>query len=206
MPVNFLVLGLIHLALPRARIIHCRRNPLDTCLSIYSTPMGNPVDFAHERANLVFYYEQYLKLMAHWRQVIPPEGLLEIDYESLVTDPAPVTRALIDFCGVEWDEACLLPERNRHVIVTPSVWQARQPVYRSAVGRWKRYEPWLGVFKKLQKRAAPSRGAALSHRSRKSLSSCDADGRGRGPRGRHPADPGSPAPEPCRHHRAGSCR
>lgn len=154
MPANFLVLGLIHLAMPRARIIHCRRDLLDTCLSIYSTPLGNPLDFAHDRGNLVFYCEQYLRLMAHWRRVIPAERLLEIDYEQLVAEPADVTRRMVEFCGLGWDAACLRHERNEHLIMTPSVWQARQPVYRSAVGRWQRYEPWLGVFRKLARAPA----------------------------------------------------
>ena len=152
MPANFLALGLIHLALPRARIIHVRRDPIDTCLSIYTTPFGNPLDFAHDRADIVFYYEQYLRLMARWREVIPPDRLLDIDYEALVADPEPVARAMVAFCGLDWDEACLRPERNEHIIMTPSVWQARQPVYKSAAGRWRRYEPWLGDFCRLAPR------------------------------------------------------
>ncbi|HSY46824.1 MAG TPA: sulfotransferase [Steroidobacteraceae bacterium] len=149
MPVNFLVLGLIHRLLPAARIIHCRRHPVDTCLSIYSTPVGNPLDFAHDRSHLVFYYEQYLRLMAHWRVVIPAGQLLEIDYERLVSEPEEVTRRLVAFCGLEWDAACLEHERSEHLIMTPSVWQARQPVYRDALERWRRYEPWLGAFRRL---------------------------------------------------------
>jgi tetratricopeptide (TPR) repeat protein len=84
MPANFLILGLIQLALPRARIIHCRRDPVDTCLSIWSTPFGNPLDFAHDRSDIVFYYQQYARLMAHWRHAIPAGRFFEIDYEALV--------------------------------------------------------------------------------------------------------------------------
>jgi tetratricopeptide (TPR) repeat protein len=149
MPANFLVLGLIHLALPEARIIHCRRDPLDTCLSIYSTQFSHPLDFAHDRANLVFFYQQYQRLMAHWRRVIPVTRLLEIDYETLVEDTETVTRTMIGFCGLDWDAGCLRHERNPHLITTPSVWQARQPVYRGAVGRGRRYRPWLGAFERL---------------------------------------------------------
>jgi tetratricopeptide (TPR) repeat protein len=149
MPANFLVLGLVHLALPNARIIHLRRDPIDTCLSIWSTPFGNPLDFAHNRGNLVFYYEQYGRLIAHWRQVIPADRLFEIDYEELVADPERVARAMIAFCGLDWDDACLRHEQNQHVIMTPSLWQARQPVYRDAVARWRRYEKWLGEFRGL---------------------------------------------------------
>jgi hypothetical protein len=149
MPANFLVLGLIHLALPRARIIHCRRHPVDTCLSIWSTPFGNSLDFTHDRRDLVFYYEQYTRLMAHWRKVIPPDRLLEIDYEVLTADPEQVARRAIDFCGLEWDRNTLHHEHNEHLITTPNVWQARQPVYRSAVERWRRYEKSLGEFRRL---------------------------------------------------------
>jgi tetratricopeptide (TPR) repeat protein len=151
MPANFLVLGLIQLSLPQARIIHCRRDPVDTCLSIWSTAFGNPLDFAHDRGDLVFYYEQYARLMAHWRQVIPTDRLFEIDYEDLVSDTEPAIRAMIAFCGLDWDDACLRHEQNKHFIMTPSLWQARQPVYRDAIARWRRYEKWLGEFRGLLK-------------------------------------------------------
>ncbi len=150
MPGNFLVLGLIHLAFPNARIIHCCRDPIDTCLSIYCTPFGNPINFVHDRGNIVFYYEQYARLMAHWRRVIPADRLLDVEYEALVADPGQVTRKMIEFCGLGWDEACLHHERNEHIIMTPSLWQARQPVYRDAVARWRRYENWLGEFGRLR--------------------------------------------------------
>ncbi len=149
MPANFLVLGLIHLVLPRARIIHCRRDPVDTCLSIYATPFSNPLDFAHDRADLVFFYQQYARLMTHWRSVIPRSRMLEIDYETLVAEPERATREMIDFCQLGWDEACLRHQDNQHLIMTPSLWQARQPVYRDAVERWRRYEGWLGAFRDL---------------------------------------------------------
>jgi tetratricopeptide (TPR) repeat protein len=157
MPANFLVLGLVHLVLPQARIIHCRRNPIDTCLSIYATAFGNPLDFAHDRRDIVFYYEQYDRLMTHWREVLPADCLFEIDYEALVADPAAVTRAMIAFCGLDWDDACLSPEHSDHIIMTPSVWQARQPVYRDAADRWRRYESWLGDFRRLQDEAPSDR-------------------------------------------------
>jgi tetratricopeptide (TPR) repeat protein len=146
MPVNFLMLGFIHLMLPQARIIHCRRNPVDTCLSIYFTPFGNLLSFAHDRGDLVAYYEQYARLMDHWRSVLPVDRFLEIDYETLVATPEPVTQQLIEFCGLDWDPSCLEHQNNRHIITTPSAWQARQPVYRSSVERWRRYEPWLGAL------------------------------------------------------------
>jgi tetratricopeptide (TPR) repeat protein len=149
MPLNFWMLGLIHLVFPNARIIHCRRNPLDTCLSIYTTPLGVPSDFAHHRGNIVFYYKQYLRLMEHWRRVLPRDRFLEVDYEALVENPEPATRRMLDFCGLEWDEACLKHEENPRAVATPSTWQVRQPMYKSSVGRWRDYEPWLGEFREL---------------------------------------------------------
>ena len=130
-------IGFIHLALPNARFIHCRRDPIDTCLSIYFTHFAAPQSFAYDRGDLVFYYRQYERLMAHWRRVIPADRLLEIDYEALTADPEQHSRRLIAFAGLDWDDACLTPERNQRVVRTASIWQARQPVYRSSVARWR---------------------------------------------------------------------
>ena len=149
-PFNFLHLGGIHLALPEARIIHCRRNPVDTCLSIYFTRFTTSHAFAYDRNDLVFYYRQYERLMGHWRDVIPINQLLDLDYEALITDRELLTRQMVSFCGLPWDEVCLAPERNPRLLRTASLWQARQPVYRTSVERWRRYEPWLGELRQLQ--------------------------------------------------------
>jgi tetratricopeptide (TPR) repeat protein len=149
MPTNFLLLGLIHMTLPRARIIHCRRNPVDTCLSIYMTPYGNLPDFAHDPDTIAFYWEEYARLMAHWRRVLPADIFLEIDYEELVARREAVTRQLVAFCGLDWDERCLRPEANDRVVRTPSAWQVRQPVHANSVARWRHYEEWLGPFRRL---------------------------------------------------------
>jgi tetratricopeptide (TPR) repeat protein len=149
MPQNFLNIGLIHQVFPRARIIHSRRDAIDTCLSIYFTNFAALPDLAFDRVGIVAFYEQYLRAMAHWRATLPAERFLEVDYEALVEDPEPETRRMIAFCGLEWDEACLRSERNERVIKTASMWQARQPVYKTSVERWRRYEPWLGEFRRL---------------------------------------------------------
>ncbi|MEO8566567.1 MAG: sulfotransferase [Betaproteobacteria bacterium] len=149
MPTNFLLLGLVHLLLPKARVIHCRRHPVDNCLSMFFTPYTRSPDFAHDRSNLVFYYEQYLRLMEHWRRVLPPDRLLEIDYEAVVGNQEHSARRIIGFCGLDWDDACLRHERNSRAIATPSLWQARQPIYRTSVARWRQYEAWLGEFGRL---------------------------------------------------------
>src|SRR5208337_3438794 len=148
-PFNYLRLGLIHLLLPMARIIHCRRHPVDTCLSIYFTFFKGRMDFAYAKADLAFAYRQYGRLMEHWRAVLPHDSFIEVDYENLIADPEAVTRRLIAFTGLDWHDACLQPERNKRTVKTASVWQARQPVYSTSVARWRRYEPWLGELREL---------------------------------------------------------
>jgi hypothetical protein len=149
MPFNFGLLGIIRQIFCRATIVHCRRHPVDTCLSIFVTDFEAPIDFAGDRGSLVFFYRQYQRLMAHWREVLPPEHFIEVDYEDLVADPEPQTRRLVAACGLGWNEACLAPQQNRRRITTASVWQARQPIYRTSVERWRRYEPWLGDLRAL---------------------------------------------------------
>jgi tetratricopeptide (TPR) repeat protein len=149
LPQNFHNIGLLHAAFPNARVIHLRREPLDTCLSLYFNNFGNGMDFSFDREWIVAYYTQYARLMTHWRSVLPSSRLLEIDYEELVAAPEPVIRRMIEFCGLQWHDACLRPEQNRRVVKTASLWQARQPIYGSSVSRWKRYEPWLGAFRLL---------------------------------------------------------
>jgi hypothetical protein len=148
-PRNFMLLWLLRLAHPDARIIHCRRHPVDTCLSIFFANFGPHHVYAWDRGDLVFYYRLYERLMDHWRRVLRADRFTEVDYETLVADPETETRRLIDFCGLNWDEACLAPERNNRVVNTASLWQARQPVYQSSVERWRRYEPWLGELREL---------------------------------------------------------
>jgi tetratricopeptide (TPR) repeat protein len=142
-PFNFLSVGLIRLVLPQAVVIHCRRNPIDTCLSIHSTYFGPRPDFATGLEDLAFYHRQYARLMDHWRAALPADRFVELDYETLVTDPEPQVRRLLAACGLSWDEACLHPERTARAVRTPSRWQARQPITPSSVGRWRTYEPWI---------------------------------------------------------------
>lgn len=149
-PFNFLRLGLLRRALPRARIIHVRRTPIDNALSLYTTYFSGRYNYFYgNREDLLFYYDQYVRLMNHWRSVLPADRFLEIEYEALVEDREAQTRRLVEFCGLEWDEACLRPERNDRVVATASLWQVRQPVYRGAIGRWRNYAPWLGPLMRL---------------------------------------------------------
>jgi hypothetical protein len=146
---NFLWVGMIHALFPNAAIIHCRRHPVDTCLSIYTNLFQTPMPFAAERRNLVHCYREYLRLMAHWRAVLPADRFLEVDHEALVGDPDSVTRRIVAFCGLDWDDACLRPELNERPVRTSSLWQVRQPINRSRLERWRRYEPWLGELREL---------------------------------------------------------
>jgi len=128
---------------------HYKSVPVDNALSIYMTPNAAPVEFAHVRENIVIAYKEYRRLMDHYRQVLPPGTMLDISYEELVADREAVTRQIISFLGLPWDDACLRHEDNRRAVGTPSLWQARQPIYTSSVNRWKHYEPWLGAFGEL---------------------------------------------------------
>ncbi len=142
-PFNLFCLGVIHLLFPQARIIQCRRHPVDTCLSMYFTHFKQVSSFGASKADLAEAYRHYARLMDHWRAVLPPGRFIEIAYEDLIADREAVTRRLIAFSGLEWHDACLQPERNTRAVATASLWQARQPVYGTSVGRWRNYQPWL---------------------------------------------------------------
>ena len=142
LPTNLFRLGAIHALLPRAKIIHCRRDPIDTCLSLYTTNFATRLPFAASRDDLAFYYRQYTRMMAHWRAVLPREIFLEVEYEQLIADRAAETRRLVEFAGLDWDETCLRPEQNTRAIGTASAWQARQPVYGTSVARAARFAGW----------------------------------------------------------------
>jgi len=149
MPGNCLSLGLIHRAFPKAKIVHCRRNPVDTCLSIYFQNFGNRHQYRCDLGNLAFVYRQYRRLMQHWRSVLPPGTLLEIDYEEMVENQEPMSRKLIEFCGLEWDDRCLEFYKSERQVKTASQWQVRQPMYKSSKERWRNYEPYIGPLLEL---------------------------------------------------------
>ena len=163
MPFNFLWAGLIYLAFPRATIIHCRRSAIDTALSIHQTLFNPRLAFPTGGAELVAYFRCYRRLTDHWRRVLPADRLIEVDYEELTHTPGPVIRRIVAGCGLAWNDACLHPERNPRVVNTPSKWQARQPIYRGSVERWRRYEPWLGPLRALLDDAPVSAHVAVTN-------------------------------------------
>jgi tetratricopeptide (TPR) repeat protein len=143
MPGNFRFAGLIHLALPNARLIHVSRNPIDTCLSCFTTLFGGDQPFSYDLGELGRYYRAYAKLMAHWRRVLPSGVMLEVQYEAVIDDLATQARRIIAHCGLEWDPACLDFHRTRRPVWTASAVQVRQPLYQTSVGRWLPYKDML---------------------------------------------------------------
>jgi hypothetical protein len=146
MPLNFMHVGLIALLLPEARVIHCRRDPLDTCLSCYLTPFATPHPYKNDLAHLGSFYGDYRRLMAHWQAVVPLP-MLEVNYEEVVADPEGQARRVIEFLGLSWDERCARAHEIRRPVGTASVQQVRAPVYRSSVQRWRNYEGRLEALK-----------------------------------------------------------
>ena len=141
MPANYIYLGLIAMIFPRVRIIYCRRDPLDTCVSIYFHNFKF-LSFAWDLYDIGHQYAQHLRLMAHWMKVLPGR-IFTIDYEELVNEQETRSRALIAHCGLDWDDRCLRFYDNERPVRTASHWQVRQPIYTGSIGRWKRYRDHL---------------------------------------------------------------
>jgi tetratricopeptide (TPR) repeat protein len=146
MPGNFIHLGFIAMLLPGAKIIHCRRQPMDSCFSCYTQHFTSPMPFATKLENLGHYYQGYERIMTHWHEVLPLE-ILDVAYEDMVESHEEKTREILDFCGLEWDEACLQFHLTERTVKTASTWQVRQPLYSSSVSRWRRYEGHLAPLK-----------------------------------------------------------
>jgi hypothetical protein len=142
---NFLHLGFIATLFPRARVIHCRRDPLDTCVSCFMQTFRD-MSFTLDLEHLGRYHRDYERLMAHWREVLPLP-VLDVVYEELVADTERVSRQLVEFCGLPWDERCLRFYENPRPVRTVSKLQVRRPVYGSSVGRWRRYAAHLAPLR-----------------------------------------------------------
>jgi hypothetical protein len=142
MPYNFFWLGFLEVLFPGARVIHCLRDPRDTCLSIYFHDFIGQHHYAYDLRNIGLYYREYRRLMTHWREVgtLP---MLEVQYETLVQSPEMELPRIIEFCGLPWDDACLNFHSSNRVTKTASYDQVRRPLYASAVGRWRHYESYL---------------------------------------------------------------
>jgi tetratricopeptide (TPR) repeat protein len=144
MPSNFLFAGLIHRILPGARIIHVQRDPVDTCLSCYTKLFTREQLFSYDQSELAGFYNNYRRLMDHWRAALPAECFIEVSYEDVVADIETQARRLVDFCGLDWNAACLQFHQTQRTIRTASLNQVRLPIYNSSVGRWQPYARFLG--------------------------------------------------------------
>ncbi|MBI3223121.1 MAG: sulfotransferase [Nitrosomonadales bacterium] len=143
MPANFFAVGLIHLMLPNAKIIHVNRNPVDTCVSCYTRLFNRKQEHTYDLAELGRYYADYVRLMQHWRKVLPAGAFLDVQYEDIVADQEGQARRLIEYCGLEWNDACLDFYNTQRAVRTASLTQVRQPIYTSSVERWRHYEKFL---------------------------------------------------------------
>jgi tetratricopeptide (TPR) repeat protein len=143
MPGNFLWAGMIKLMLPNAKVIHCRRSPMDTCLSIFKNYFSTEgLPYAYDLEKLGTYYRCYEDLMAHWREVLPG-FVYEIEYENVIADQERETADLLNFCDLQWDDACLAFYNTNRTVKTVSAAQVRKPIYGSSVERWRKYENQL---------------------------------------------------------------
>jgi tetratricopeptide (TPR) repeat protein len=143
MPLNFLHLGLISAALPRARIVHVRRDPVDTCVSCYLTLFERQLGFSYDLEELGRFYRSYQRLIEHWRTLLPPDRFIDVDYEAVVADLDREARRLIEFCGLPWDDRCLRFYEAERPVATASMNQVRRPIYAHSVGRARALLPYL---------------------------------------------------------------
>ena len=144
MPSNYFFVGLIHLALPNAKIVHTVRDPVDTCVSCFSKLFSGEQTYTYDLGELGRYYRRYEQLMGHWHRVLPTNRILDVCYEDVVADLEAQARRVIGYCGLPWDDGCLSFHKTDRPIRTASATQVRQPIYKNAVGRWRVYEEHLG--------------------------------------------------------------
>jgi len=144
MPHNFELIGLLTLLFPKARIVHCRRDAIDNCVSCFVLPFSSAHSYNSDLRTLGVYYREYDRLMRHWNEVFPGR-MFENRYEALVEDQEAQSRRLIDYLDLPWDDACLRFFDREGAVTTPSRWQVRQPIYKSSVKRWKNFEGENGV-------------------------------------------------------------
>ena len=145
-PSNYELAGVLSAAYPNAKIVHLLRNPVDNLLSLWMTPMSGNVGYASDRANLVHAYKQHLRLLTHWQEVLPQDRFHTVRYEELTGNPQDTISDLLGFLDLEIEAACFSPESTVRTVLTPSVFQVRQPIHKGSQERWRNYESWLGEF------------------------------------------------------------
>ena len=147
MPLNYLYCGLIHRALPRARIVHVTRHPMAVCYAMYKNLFDGAYPFSYDLDEIARYYLAYRRLMAHWCKIMP-QGIHEVSYERLVSDPQRESRALLEFCGLAWEDACVNFHQSPAGTTTASAAQVRRPLYDTAVAQWRHYEAELAGLRR----------------------------------------------------------
>jgi hypothetical protein len=156
-PDNFLHIGLIKTLFPDARIVHTARHPLDNILSVFFLYFADEISYGTQLDDIVHYYVQYRRLMAHWQAVFGAD-ILTLRYDRLVRDPRSELERLLSFCGLEWDESCLDEGRASAEVRTASVWQVRKPLHTHSAGRWRHYADQLAQVRAELERAGISVG------------------------------------------------
>ena len=147
MPLNYLYCGLIHRSLPKAKIVHVTRHPMAVCYAIYKTLFEDAYPFSYDLGEIGEYYLGYRRLMAHWHEVLP--GVIhDVRYEALVEDTDGTSRALLEYCGLDWENACADFDRNAAPTTTASAVQVRRPVYRTSLTQWRHFEAQLGGLRR----------------------------------------------------------
>lgn len=154
MPENYLHLGLIAQLFPNARIIHCRRDALATCFSIYQQSFNGYQPYAYDLTKIGRRYRNYEHLMDHWRATLPL-SVLEVSYEELVQDQEQQSRRILEFCNLDWDDRVLAFEKTQRRVQTASLWQVRQPMYTNALEAWRKYEDFLSPLKEALRQNEP---------------------------------------------------
>ena len=149
MPTNFLSVGLIHSVLPHARFIHMRRNPIDTCLSIYFQDFETAYSYSNDLDDLAHCYSEYHGMMSHWRSALPEGAILQVPYEGLVQDLELWSRRMVEFLALPWDSACLRFHQTSRTVTSASSWQVRQAMHATSVERWRNYEPFIEPLMRL---------------------------------------------------------
>jgi hypothetical protein len=148
--INADFLGLIHSVFPQARILHVRRDPIDTCLSCYFNQFAAGQPFTLDLGDLAHYYREHQRLMTHWHSVLPAGVMMDVPYAELVENQEKWTRKILEFIGLEWDERCLEYHTAARPVMTASFWQVRQRLFTDSMQRWRRYEKFIGPLRDLR--------------------------------------------------------
>jgi hypothetical protein len=166
LPNNFSLVGLLSLILPNAKVINARRHPFDSCLGAYKQLFSKGQNFTYDMLDLAHYYQQYDAMIKHWHQVLPGK-ILDVHYEQTVDDLDTQVRSILDFCELPFEQSCIDFHQTERAVKTASSEQVRQPIYKGALGTWRRYEQFLGLWQEqlggiIEELPAVSKNAGIS--------------------------------------------